>query len=130
MQLSTIDIAIALFKAIEQYSLDGEYGGYVEVCQQDWSVAEAGRLSPKDMAAKKSMNNHLHVLEAYTYLYRAWPSDQLRQPLLGLIGLFEQRILNRKNGHLDHFFNDTWDPQSSSYTFGHDIEGSWRTRGI
>jgi cellobiose epimerase len=122
---SALEHAIALFRAIEQYSLDDEYGGYIEVCQQDWSVAEAARLSPKDMAAKKSMNNHLHVLEAYTNLYRAWPNDQLRQQLLGLIELFEQRIFNQRNGHFDHFFNETWEAQSHSYTFGHDIEGSW-----
>jgi len=122
---SALEHAIALFKAIEQYSLDTKFGGYIEVCQQDWSAAEAARLSLKDLAEKKSMNNHLHVLEAYTNLYREWPDDQLRRQLLALINLFAQRILNRQNGHFDHFFNEAWESQSSSYTFGHDIEGSW-----
>jgi len=122
---SALEHAIALFRAIEQYSLDDEHAGYIEVCQRDWSVAEAARLSPKDMAAKKSMNNHLHLLEAYSNLHRAWPNDQLRRQLRGLIGIFEQRILCRKNSHLNHFFDAAWEPQSHSYTFGHDIEGSW-----
>lgn len=122
---SALEHAIALFKAIEQYSLDTACGGYLEVCEQDWSVAEDARLSPKDMAEKKSMNNHLHVLEAYTSLYQAWPHDRLKQQLLALINLFRQRILNEINGHLDHFFDESWQAQSTSYTFGHDIEASW-----
>ena len=63
---------------IERHAHDPLHGGYVEVCRRDWS--EAGpdaRLSDKDLAEKKSMNNHLHVLEAYTNFYRIDRSPRL-----------------------------------------------------
>jgi mannobiose 2-epimerase len=77
------------------------------------------------MNEKKSMNNHLHVLEAYTNLYRAWPEPRVAERLRELIQLFEQRILDARTQHLHHFFDETWRVRSDTYTFGHDIEGTW-----
>lgn len=118
--------ALTLFEMIEQHAHDGEFGGYIEVCRRDWS--EAGpdaRLSDKDLNEKKSMNNHLHVLEAYTNLFRETQHPQVEQRLHELIQLFLDRILDARTGHLHHFFNEQWQVRSETYTFGHDIEASW-----
>jgi mannobiose 2-epimerase len=114
-----------LFDLIETNSRDKHYGGYIEVCNRDWSVAEDLRLSEKDMDEKKSMNNHLHLLEAYTNLYRIWPDVRLRQRLTELFDIFDWRIMDQTTGHLNHFFDETWQPKSTNYTFGHDIEAGW-----
>jgi cellobiose epimerase len=115
-----------LFEMIEQYAHDPKAGGYWEVRQRDWSEAGAdARLSDKDMNEKKSMNNHLHVLEAYTNLYRVWREPRVEQRLHELIGLFENRILDAQTLHLQHFFNEHWQVRSDTYTFGHDIEATW-----
>jgi cellobiose epimerase len=114
-----------VFELIEKHSRDQVYGGYIEVCNRDWSVASDLRLSDKDMDEKKSMNNHLHLLEAYTNLYRVWPNAGLRERLAELIRLFERRITDPDTGHLNHFFDETWQPKSDDYTFGHDIEATW-----
>jgi mannobiose 2-epimerase len=120
-----IEIARQVYDLIETNSRDIAYGGYIEVCNRNWSVAEDLRLSEKDMDEKKSMNNHLHLLEAYTNLYRIWPDTKLRQRLTELFDIFDWRIMDQASGHLNHFFNETWQPKSSKYTFGHDIEASW-----
>jgi mannobiose 2-epimerase len=115
-----------LFDLIERYAHDDERGGYIEVCRRDWS--EAGpdaRLSDKDLAEKKSMNNHLHVLEAYTRLYRTAKSPRIETRLRELIQLFLQHMLDARTGHLHHFFDEHWRVRSDTYTFGHDIEASW-----
>jgi mannobiose 2-epimerase len=118
--------AIDLFGLIERHAHDPEHGGYLEVRQRDWSEADAdARLSDKDMNEKKSMNNHLHLLEAYTNLYRVWNDQRVEQRLRELIALFEQRILDPRTLHLHHFFNEQWQVRSDTYTFGHDIEATW-----
>lgn len=122
---SAIERAQQLFNLIEIHSRDRKDGGYIEVCNRDWSEAENSRLSDKDMDAKKSMNNHLHLLEAYTNLYRIWPDAALRERLTELLDLFDRRIAAPETGHLHHFFDTSWRPQSADYTFGHDIEASW-----
>jgi mannobiose 2-epimerase len=114
------------FELIERHTHDARFGGYIEVCRRDWSEADPNaRLSDKDMNEKKSMNNQLHVLEAYTNLYRVWKEPRVAQRLRELIGLFQQRILDSRTQHLNHFFDEEWRVRSDSYTFGHDIEGTW-----
>ena len=117
--------AIELFELIERHSHDSKYGGYVEVCRRDWSEAADVRLSERDMNEKKSMNNHLHVLEAYTHLLRVWKGPRLERRLREIMTLFEQRILDARTCHFHHFFDEQWNVRSDTYTFGHDIEGSW-----
>jgi mannobiose 2-epimerase len=115
-----------LFELIERHAHDSKHGGYIEVCRRDWSEAGAeARLSDKDMNEKKSMNNHLHLLESYTNLYRVWKEPRVEQRLRELIQLFEQRILDSRTKHFNHFFDEEWHVRSDSYTFGHDIEGTW-----
>jgi len=115
-----------LFELIEHHAHDAQFGGYAEVCNRDWSAAGTdARLSEKDMNEKKSMNNHLHVLEAYTNLHRVWPEPRVAARLRELIDIFLARILDARTNHLHHFFNERWEVRSDSYTFGHDIEASW-----
>ena len=118
--------AIELFELIERHAHDQHHGGYVEVCRRDWSEAgPEARLSDKDLNEKKSMNNHLHVLEAYTNLYRVWPEPRVAVRLRELIDIFLTRILDQRTGHLHHFFDLEWSVRSDTYTFGHDIEATW-----
>ena len=121
-----LDRARELFGLIEQHAHDARQGGYIEVCRRDWSEADSSaRLSEKDMNEKKSMNNQLHVLEAYTNLYRAGKDPRVEERLRELIRLFEQRILDPRTLHLHHFFDEQWRVRSDTYTFGHDIEATW-----
>jgi cellobiose epimerase len=123
---AALERAKELFELIERHAHDAKSGGYTEVCNRDWSPAGAdARLSEKDMNEKKSMNNHLHVLEAYTNLYRAWPEPCVAERLRELIDIFLARILDAHTNHLHHFFNEQWEVRSDTYTYGHDIEASW-----
>jgi mannobiose 2-epimerase len=120
------ELALRTFDLIEAHAHDDRYGGYWEVMSRDWRLGEDMRLSDKDMNEKKSANNHLHVLEGYTNLLRVCPHHpQLDTRLRELLEVFRRHIINSHQTHLQHFFDDAWTPKSDSYTFGHDIEGSW-----
>jgi len=117
--------ATDVFDLIESYASDTQYGGYFEVMSRDWRPCEDMRLSDKDMNEKKSMNNHLHVLEGYTNLVRVSSEPPHVERLRDLVAVFRRHIVNSEQTHLQHFFDEAWTPKSDSYTFGHDIEGSW-----
>ena len=122
----TLAKAMEVFELLEKHAHDSVHGGYVEVVRRDWSEAGAdARLSEKDMNEKKSMNNHLHVLEAFTNLHRAGGDERVGQRLRELLQLFDEHILDAKSRHFHHFFDESWKVRSDTYTFGHDIEGSW-----
>ncbi len=117
--------AVDIFNLIEEHSYDNENKGYIEACNQDWSMKEDMSLSTKDMNEKKSMNTHLHILEAYTNLYRVWESDQLHKKLKELIEVTIDYIVNNRTYHFILFMDEYWNSKSEIISYGHDIEGSW-----
>jgi mannobiose 2-epimerase len=119
------EAAVDLLALIERYGRDGVHGGYVESYRFDWQPAEVQRLSFRDMVAPKSMNTHLHLLEAYTGLYRLLADATVGERLRELITIFDRYIIDHRHGHLRHFFDGAWNPLSDSYTYGHDIESAW-----
>jgi len=117
--------AIRTFDLIETLTYDGERGGYLEALNRSWEPMADVRLSDKDLNAPKNMNTHLHVLEAYTNLFRAWPDPLLRDKLTALVRLFLDRIIDHDRQHLWTFFEIDWSPVTQVVSVGHDIEASW-----
>lgn len=119
-----LEYAIKLFRSIEEHSFDSERDGYFEAFTREWQPIEDMRLSDKDANESKTMNTHLHVLEAYTCLYRVWKDKLLEERLRGLIGIFENYIIGN-DGHLKLFFDNDWRCGYDIVSYGHDIEASW-----
>nr|WP_234404909.1 AGE family epimerase/isomerase [Paenibacillus bouchesdurhonensis] len=117
--------AVQLFELLEKHSHDTVHQGYIEALARDWQVTDDLTLSDKDLNEKKSMNTHLHVLEAYTNLYRVWKSDHLKLKLTELIEVTLDYIINSGNAHFHLFFDEEWNVKSTHISYGHDIEGSW-----
>jgi mannobiose 2-epimerase len=120
-----LERAIALYRSIETHASDPDGGGYWEARARDWSLLEDVRLSDKDLNAPKSMNTHLHVMEAYASLLRAWDDPGLRERLRAVVALHLDRILDPATGHLVPFFDARWAPLARTVSYGHDIEASW-----
>lgn len=120
-----LSLAIELFKILEDKCADKLNGGYYEAFSQNWQVMDDARLSNKDRNEPKSMNTHLHLLEAYTNLFRSWKSPELKSKLSGLIDLFTEHIINDHGTATTAFFSEVWIPKSDVISYGHDIETSW-----
>jgi len=130
-----LDTAIRLFEDIETHAFDAVNIGYIEALTRDWQPIADMRLSESDENASRTMNTHLHVLEAYTNLYRVYKDPRVAQQLRVLISIFVNRLFNPETGHLGLFFDDEWKPLNEKMgkcenktSPGHDIEAAWLLR--
>jgi cellobiose epimerase len=117
--------ARTIFDLLESRTRDEVNEGYLETFERDWTLAHDQRLSDVDQDEKKSMNTHLHVLEAYATLARATNDGGVKERLRAMILLFLKHIIHPKQFHLQMFFDEMWTSKSDHISFGHDIEGSW-----
>ena len=134
-----LSAAIRLFEDIEAhaYKFENEKmskckNGYLEALTRDWQPISDMRLSEQDENAAFTMNTHLHVLEAYTNLYRVYKDPRVARQLRLLIDIFANRIFDPATGHLMLFFDENWSSLPCgegqggvSFSPGHDIEAAW-----
>jgi mannobiose 2-epimerase len=119
------EIAIELYNKIEKYSYDAVRGGYFEAFTKEWKPIADLRLSEKDANEKKTMNTHLHVLEAYTNLYGIEQIPAIKKSIQNLLNVFDNHIINHQNNHLELFFDEDWNTKGQIISYGHDIEAAW-----
>jgi len=114
-----------LYNLLEEKTKDPDHIGYRESFTRDWKIYSENRMA--DNNEPKSMNTHLHVLEAWAALYKVWKDPRVELRLTELINLFLDKII-RENGHFGIFFDEAFNEVESSKgicSFGHDIEGTW-----
>ena len=116
--------AINLYKVVETYFADKENGGYIEALARDFSPLEDMSLSAHDINADKTMNSHLHVLEAYANLYQVWPDEELKAAVEKLLDIIGTKVM-AADGHLQLYFRKDWSVMPGGVSYGHDIETSW-----
>jgi mannobiose 2-epimerase len=119
------EAATRLFALLEQHGRDRVHGGYGENYERDWTLSADQRLSEVDLDTRRSMNTHLHLLEAHATLVHVWPDASVKRALSDGLDIFHSRILDASTDHLRMFFDEAWSPQSDLVSFGHDIEASW-----
>jgi cellobiose epimerase len=118
-----LDLAKGLFAYIEKHAFDPEDGGYYEAVGREGQPIEDYILSKAPYI--KSMNTHLHLIEAYTNLYLVWPDPVLKQRIKGMLGVILGRIVDDKSHRMRLFFTKDWTPKDGIISYGHDIEASW-----
>ena len=120
-----LEMAINLYLQIQRHSYDPVNGGYLEAFTREWKPIADLRLSDKDANEKKTMNTHLHIVEAYANLFKVWKDKKLQNVIVELLATIEERFINTETGHLRLFFNEEWIEKLDVISYGHDIEAAW-----
>lgn len=120
-----LDYAIKLYDLIESKGYSEENNAYLEEFSCEWAKKDNEMLSENGILADITTNTHLHILEAYTNLYRVWTNKALSDRLMNIIHIFYKKIYDHQTHYLKVFFNNEWDEILPLKSFGHDIEASW-----
>ncbi len=115
----SLDEAIKLYHTLEDKGKDSG-GGYIESFTSDWK-----RLPGYENNASRTLNAHLHVLEAYVELYKEWPEESLGNSLEEVFNLLSEVFYDSGRRHFLQYFDDDWNPQSEDDSYGHDVETGW-----
>jgi mannobiose 2-epimerase len=72
----------------------------------------------------QSMNTHIHLLEAFTELYRVWPDETLRVRVEELLALLRDKI-SVTPGAMNLYFTNSWQAIPDHDSYGHDVEAAY-----
>ncbi|HEX4796592.1 MAG TPA: AGE family epimerase/isomerase [Humisphaera sp.] len=121
---AALELAKKTFDWLEEHAHDARNGGYFEALTLEGKPIDSttrGNDAIGTAFGRKSMNTHIHLLEALTTLYAVWPDDKVRTRLEEVYELGLTKIYSDP-GYLRLFFTPDWTPIETRDSFGHDIE--------
>lgn len=116
-------LAYEIFEVIETKCVD-EYG-YTEAFDRSWNLIDNDQLSEDGYHADKTMNTLLHIIEAYTELYRVDKNEKVKEKLKEALLVCKNTVYNSDTKILGVFFDTKMNSIADIYSYGHDIEASW-----
>ena len=127
---NALEIAQNGFLWADKHAHDTVNGGYFEWLSRDGTpivphvpdgTVATNAIGPINF---KSMNTHIHLLEAFTQLYAVWPDPTLRSRLEELLAIVRDRICVEP-GVMNLYFTNTWRPIPDHDSYGHDVETAY-----
>jgi len=85
-----IEYAEKVFDLLQKYCVDSMYGGYWEMFRRDWTLCGPGSAG----GDRKTLDVHMHLMEAFTTLYECSGKEVHRRKLLEDIDLLLNRIIH------------------------------------
>ncbi len=85
-----IEYAEKTFDLIQKYCVDSMYGGYWEMFHREWTLCGKGSQG----GDRKTLDVHMHLMEAFTTLYECTGKDVHRRKLIEDIDLLIYRIIH------------------------------------
>jgi mannobiose 2-epimerase len=125
-----LEIAKNGFLWTDKHAHDSVHGGYFEWLSRDGTPV-VPHVSDGTVATNaigpinfKSMNTHIHLLEAFTQLYAVWPDPTLRSRLEELLAIVRDQICVEP-GVMNLYFTNAWQPIPDHDSYGHDVETAY-----
>ncbi|MBC7808199.1 MAG: AGE family epimerase/isomerase [Akkermansiaceae bacterium] len=121
-----LELARRAFDHLEKYAHDGKNGGYTEALSRDnkpiLRSTVAGQNDPIGTPyGYKSMNTHIHLLEAFTALYTVDKSPAVRKRLEETFLIVRDKVAVEP-GCLNLYLTPDWRAVPGHDSFGHDVE--------
>lgn len=139
-----LEFAEKVFSLIQEHCVDTRYGGYFEMFSREWQL-KGPEAAGGD---RKTLDVHMHLMEAFTTLYECSGKDVHKRKLLEIIGLISDKILHPQyRTGIPQFFPDWriapqikfdivwgWDRFSEdgskgqaedNTSYGHNVEFAW-----
>ncbi len=138
-----LDMAAETFRTIHILAADHENGGFGEFFELDWKAKAPGAYG----GDRKSLDVHMHLMEAFTNLYEATGADEHREAACGVIDLIFAHMLHPEFGTGIAQFAFDWEPLRAiifknvwgsdrdaeedegrplnNTSFGHNVEFAW-----
>jgi len=133
--------AIRVFNLLQTKVADKEFGGYFEHFDRFFNVKKARG----DIEVHKSLDVHMHLMEAFTTLYELTGAENHKKALLNIIELIFDKMIEPKSGTGISMFTRNWKPIANVEldtvwgrdrfdedgktvditSYGHDIELAW-----
>ncbi len=85
-----IEFAEKIFNLIQIHCTDTNFGGYFEMFEKDWTLAGSGPSG----GDRKTLDVHMHLMEAFTTLFECSQKDLHRRKLLEDIELLLNRMMH------------------------------------
>ena len=114
----------------DKHAHDPVHGGYFEWLARDGTPiiphVPDGTVATNPIGPinYRSMNTHIHLLEAFTQLYEVWPDPTLRSRLEELLAIVRDRICVEP-GAMNLYFTNAWQPIPGHDSYGHDVETAY-----
>lgn len=118
-----LKLALKMFETVEERCTDDV--AYLEAMSRTWKTVENDALSENGLMADKTMNTTLHLLEAYTELYRVSGDERVADRLKFQLRLFLDKIYFKEDARLLVFFDKNLNVIGDIHSYGHDIEATW-----
>lgn len=124
-----LDMAYQLYSQIEEKMRDEL--GYKEAFDEAFHEIDNEKLSENGVMASKTMNTLLHVLEAYTELYRVDGNVEVAEKIKWILDVVATKVYNPQLHRQEVFFDENWNTIIDLHSYGHDIETAWLVdRGV
>jgi cellobiose epimerase len=137
---AALNLAKKTFMWLEMHSHDPINKGYYQHLERDGTPVKRTASMPFTAeTGYKDQNSSIHLLEAFTALYKVWPNELLRERLHEMLLLIRDKITT-KEGYLTLFFQPDWTPVSirdsskdvilkyhnlDYVSFGHNVETAY-----
>ena len=125
-----LDVAKQGFLWTDRHAHDAVNGGYFESLARDGTPLAPqtpdGQIAmgPIGPVNYKSMNTHIHLLEAFTEFYKVWPDPILRARLEEMLAVVRDRICVEP-GAMNLYFTNAWQAIPGHDSYGHDVETAY-----